>query len=80
MAIGNSGGRSAGNRQSGDRRATQRERQHIDPPGHSEWTRWSDGQEERIRRDRLMNAIALGIWTFTCVIFAVLVCAWWGLL
>lgn len=86
MAIGNSGGRSAGNRQSGDRRATQRERAAVDPPGRSEWEKtkladeyhWEDHLTPRGRK--VLGIIAWGSWVFTCVLLAVVVCAWWGLL
>jgi hypothetical protein len=37
--MGQSAGRSAGNQTNGVRRATQRERDAIDPPGRSEWGR-----------------------------------------
>lgn len=86
MAIGQSGGRSAGNRQSGPRRATPRERQHVDPPGHSEWEHvrveaeeW-DGYRLTPRGENWLAVISLGCWVAFCVLLSVVVCAWWGLL
>lgn len=86
MAIGQSGGRSAGNKQSGARRATPRERDAIDPPGRSEWEKvkiadeyhWEDHLTPRGRR--VVGIIAWGSWIMFCVLFAVVICAWWGLI
>lgn len=86
MALGNSGGRSARNRQTGPRRATQRERAAIDPPGHDEWEkvkladeyRWEDHLTPRGRK--VVGIIAWGSYMFMCVLLAVVICAWWGLL
>jgi len=86
MGLGKSGGRSAGNRQSGPRRATQRERDGIDPPGRDTWEKtkladeyhWEDHLTPRGRR--VVGIIAWGSWIMFCVLFAVVICAWWGLL
>ena len=71
MAIGDSGGRSAGNR-TGDgarRRSTPRERAQIDPP-------W----DEPSRGEKWFTVAAwlslIGFW----IIGAVLICVWWGLI
>ena len=45
MSMGGSAGRSARNRTSGARRATQRERDLIDPPGRSDWERAEEARE-----------------------------------
>lgn len=44
LSMGGSAGRSAGNRTSGEHRATQRERDAIDAPG---WGKWADTEEMR---------------------------------
>lgn len=85
MAIGQSGGRSAGNRTTGPRRATQRERAAIDPPGHSEWEHVRTEEEERTwvlthRGEVVLNMFGLMIWLMFSVVLGVLVCAWWGLI
>lgn len=79
--LGSSGGRSRGNRL-GDgavRRATPRERAYIDPPGHTEW---EHVRTEALtgRGEKVFAAIAFGSWVFFCVLIAVVVCSWWGLL
>jgi hypothetical protein len=86
VTLGSSGGRSAKNRQSGPRRATPRERAAIDPPGHSEWEKvkladeyhWEDHLTPRGRK--VVGIIAWGSYMFVCVLLAVLVCAWFGLI
>jgi len=81
MAIGQSGGRSARNKQTGSRRATQRERDAIDPPGHSDWEKAQ--KEEKwvltVRGERLANFFAWTCWFIFCVMFSLVICAWWGL-
>lgn len=79
MPIGQSGGRSANNPQSGSIRATPRERDQIDPPGREAWAHLEVQEEKEARRSYLLNALAMGAWVFFCVLLAVVVCAWWGL-
>jgi hypothetical protein len=84
MALGSSAGRSAGNRtaEEAPRRATQRERAYIDPPldqlvpVEERAARW----QLTPRGEKLADALAWGLWLGFCVFFAVIVCAWWGLL
>ena len=86
MAVGQSGGRSAGNRQSGVRRATPRERDAVDPPGRSEWEKtkladeyhWEDHLTPRGRK--VVGIIAWGSYMFMCVLLAVIVAAWFDLI
>lgn len=83
MAIGQSGGRSARNRTSGPRRATQRERDLVDPPGHSEWEHIRVEGEPWVlttRGEKVLAILAGGLWVFACCFLAVVVCAWFGLL
>lgn len=84
MALGSSAGRSSGNRTSPSarRRATERERSYIDPPMdqlvsiEETSSRW----QVTPRGEKLLDALAWGLWLGFCVFFAVIVCAWWGLL
>lgn len=87
FGMGRSAGRSRGNRegQGAVRRAPQRERDYIDPPGHAERAKWADEEEQRpwvltTRGEKVMTVIAIGSYVFMCVLLAVVVCAWWGLL
>lgn len=89
MGLGQSGGRSKGNRlgEGAVRRATPRERDGIDPPGHVEWEHVRAEQEREEHRwvltsrgEKVMAVVAAGSWVFFCVLLAVVVCAWWGLL
>lgn len=84
MAIGQSGGRSARNKKSAPRRATQRERAAIDPPGRSDWEKAKIADEEdrwvlTVRGERLANFFAWTCWLIFCTMFAIVICAWWGL-
>jgi hypothetical protein len=86
MPIGQSGGRSAGNRQTGDHRATQRERDFVDPPGRDEWEKvkiaeeyhWEDHLTPR--GQRVVGMVLWGGWLFVCIFISIVLCAWWGLL
>lgn len=81
MAIGQSGGRSAGNRQNGPRRATQRERDLVDPPGRHEWEKVKvDGEPWVLtpRAKSLGEFIAWSLWCATIAALVVLLAAWWG--
>lgn len=83
MVMGQSAGRSRGNRTTGDRRATPRERAHIDPPGRDEWeqVKIQEQDEARIRRNAfLLDAMALGIWIFLCIVLSLIVAAWFNLI
>lgn len=87
FGMGRSAGRSKGNRAGAGavRRAPQRERDYIDPPGHAERAKWADEEQERpwvltSRGEKVMAVVAAGSWVFFCVLLAVVVCAWWGLL
>lgn len=87
MSMGQSAGRSRRNRdgEGAVRRAPQRERDAIDPPGYSERAKWADEEEQRPwvltrRGEKVMAVVAFGSWVFFCVLLAVVVCAWWGLL
>lgn len=87
--MGHSAGRSRRNREGAGavRRAPQRERDGIDRPGYAEdHARWAD-EEQRTwwddltpRGRRVMDVIAVGSYIFMCVLLAVVVCAWWGLI
>lgn len=88
MGMGRSAGRSRGNRdgQGSVRRAPQRERDGVDAPGYAERSRWAD-EEQRTwwddltpRGRRVMDVIAVGSYVFMCVLLAIVVCAWWGLI
>lgn len=83
MAVGQSGGRSAGNKQSGDRRATQRERAAIDPPGRSDWERLKTEDEPWVltgRGEKVFAILAAGTWVFFCTFMAIVFAEWWGVL
>lgn len=81
MAMGNSAGRSSGNRTAREarRRATQRERALIDPPmddPEPELPRWM----LTTRGERLVDWLFFGGFLVFCVLLAVIIAAWWGLL
>lgn len=89
FGMGRSAGRSKGNRAGAGavRRAPQRERDYIDPPGHAERAKWADEEDQRTwwddltpRGRRVMDVVAVGSYIFMCVLLAVVVCAWWGLI
>ena len=58
MSMGGSAGRSARNRTSGTRRATQRERDAIDAPGRDEWERYEE-EREVIGGMRVVSCVVL---------------------
>lgn len=87
--MGHSAGRSRRNREGAGavRRAPQRERDYIDPPGYSERAQWADEEDQRTwwddltpRGRKVMDVIAVGSYVFMCVLLAIVVCAWWGLI
>jgi hypothetical protein len=87
--MGRSAGRSLRNKtgQGAERRAPERERVGIDPPGHAERARWADEEDQRTwwddltpRGRKVMDVIAVGSYVFMCVLLAIVVCAWWGLI
>jgi hypothetical protein len=83
MAMGRSGGRSAANKQSGDRRSTKRERDLIDPPGRDEWEKIKtegDPWVLTLRGRRLVDFLVWTGWFVTCAFFAVVLAAWFGII
>jgi len=65
------------------RRAPQRERDYIDPPGHAERGRWVDEEEAQRRAlawAKAIEIVATGTWVAFCVLFSIVICKWWGLL
>lgn len=85
MALGSSAGRSSGNRdgQGARRRATDRERAGIDPP-LDQLEPVTPPREPRLvltpRGHRVLDWLAWSIWLVTCVMFALIICAWWNLI
>jgi hypothetical protein len=83
MAMGSSAGRSDGNKtnSSAPRRATQREREGIDPPFPEE-RKPQYVLTARGRRvvDISMSLLAFGSFVAFCCLFAIVICAWWGLI
>ena len=85
--MGRSAGRSRRNRtgEGAARRAPERERLGVDPPGRAERVKWADEEESRSwvltqRGEKVLliaNAVTLILFY---VVLVALVCAWWGLL
>lgn len=86
MAIGRSGGRSAGNRQTGVRRATERERTAVDPPGRDEWEHVKIDQEYRwedhltLRGRVILWVVVAGSWIAFCVLFGFVLAKWFNVI
>lgn len=83
--LGESAGRSAGNRTGtgANRRNTPRERAGIDPVfPEPPAVRFAEEPRYRLtpRGEKILTVVAWGSWLFFCVLFAVVMCAWWGLL
>lgn len=85
MGLGESAGRSARNRtgQGAERRNTPRERALIDPvfPEGPPEVRFNRQPPSRLtpRGESLLNFFAWSFWIVFCVMFAIVICAWWGL-
>lgn len=85
MALGSSAGRSSGNRK-GDgarRRNTQRERAYIDPPMDlAELAEPPVQSRMKLtpRGHRALDWLAWSVWLVACVMMAIIVCAWWGII
>lgn len=75
MPMGDSGGRSAGNRtgENARRRNTPRERAQIDPP----WDEVVPRYRLTPRGERLMNWFAWLSFAGMCVLGAIIIVAWW---
>ena len=80
--MGRSAGRSRGNRdgEGAVRRAPQRERDYIDPPGRSEWVRLHDEVRTAKRVDFAMAVVGGLSAVFFCVLAAIVVAAWFGII
>lgn len=78
MPMGDSGGRSAGNRigEGARRRNTPRERAQIDPP----WDEVVPRYRLTPRGEKVFAIAAWVSWIAWCLLFAVVICAWWGLI
>lgn len=79
MALGSSAGRSSRNRtgEGASRRATQRERDGVDAPRDEEPPL---GWVPSARTQKLGDLLAWTVWAVFCVVFALVICAWFGLL
>jgi len=87
MPMGRSGGRSAKNKSHTERRATPRERQYVDPPGHDEWEHvrikgepwFLTTRGRRVREVIIFIAVAT-VWAIGCGMAAAVLCAWFGVI
>ena len=82
MPMGSSAGRSDGNKtnSSAPRRATQREREGVDPPFPEPGQKWQLTVRGEKLVDVAMGFIAFGSFVVLCCFLAILFCAWWGLI
>lgn len=80
MPMGDSGGRSAGNRtgEGARRRNTPRERAQIDPPWDEAVPRYKQGQGTEV--GPIFTIAARVSWIASCVLLAVVLCMWFGVI